>query len=43
MALQASDWSFLISRGTAADYPEQRAAGHLAAMDAALAALEKSR
>lgn len=42
MALQASDWSFLISRGTAADYPEQRAAGHLAAMDAALAALEKS-
>jgi 1,4-alpha-glucan branching enzyme len=38
LALQASDWAFLASRGTAGDYPRERAAGHRAALDAALAA-----
>jgi 1,4-alpha-glucan branching enzyme len=42
MALQASDWAFQITRGTASDYPDTRAAGHLAELDAALAALEDS-
>jgi 1,4-alpha-glucan branching enzyme len=38
LALQASDWAFLASRGTAGDYPRERAAGHLAALGAALRA-----
>jgi 1,4-alpha-glucan branching enzyme len=37
MALQSSDWSFLVSAGTAGDYPRERAEGHLAAFEAALA------
>jgi 1,4-alpha-glucan branching enzyme len=37
LALQSSDWAFLISRGTAADYPRERAEGHRAAFAAALA------
>jgi 1,4-alpha-glucan branching enzyme len=37
MALQASDWAFLISAGTAGDYPRLRAEGHRAALEAALA------
>jgi 1,4-alpha-glucan branching enzyme len=37
MALQASDWAFLISAGTAGDYPRERADGHRAALEAALA------
>jgi len=38
LALQASDWAFLQSRALAGDYPAERAAGHLAALEAALAA-----
>jgi 1,4-alpha-glucan branching enzyme len=37
LALQSSDWAFLVSRATAGDYPLQRARGHLAAFDRALA------
>jgi 1,4-alpha-glucan branching enzyme len=37
LALQASDWPFLVTAGTAGDYPRERAAGHLAAFEAALA------
>jgi 1,4-alpha-glucan branching enzyme len=37
LALQASDWPFLVSAGTAGDYPRERAEGHRAAFDAALA------
>ena len=36
LALQASDWAFLADREWAGDYPEQRAAGHHAALRAAL-------
>ncbi len=42
MALQASDWSFQVTRELAADYPLERARGHAAANDAALAALAHS-
>ena len=37
LALQASDWAFLISAGTAGGYPRERAEAHLAAFEAALA------
>jgi 1,4-alpha-glucan branching enzyme len=37
LALQSSDWAFLISRGTAGPYPRERFEGHLAAFEAALA------
>jgi 1,4-alpha-glucan branching enzyme len=37
LALQSSDWAFLISAGTAGDYPRERAEGHRAAFEAALA------
>jgi 1,4-alpha-glucan branching enzyme len=36
LALQSSDWAFLISRELAGSYPEQRADGHLRALDQAL-------
>ena len=36
LALQASDWAFLISAGTAGDYPRERAEGHRAGLEAAL-------
>jgi 1,4-alpha-glucan branching enzyme len=36
LALQSSDWAFLISRETAGPYPQERFDGHLAAFDAAL-------
>jgi 1,4-alpha-glucan branching enzyme len=38
LALQASDWAFLVARGTAGPYPRERFAGHLAALHAALGA-----
>jgi 1,4-alpha-glucan branching enzyme len=38
LALQSSDWAFLVTHGTAGDYPRERAARHEAAFDAALAA-----
>jgi 1,4-alpha-glucan branching enzyme len=37
LGLQASDWAFLESAGTAGDYPRRRADGHLAGFEAALA------
>jgi len=37
LALQASDWAFLATEGTAGRYPLERAAGHARAFDAALA------
>lgn len=37
LALQSSDWAFLVTRDLAGDYPVQRAAGHLEGLDAALA------
>jgi 1,4-alpha-glucan branching enzyme len=36
LALQSSDWAFLITRGTAGDYPRERAAAHHAAFAQAL-------
>jgi 1,4-alpha-glucan branching enzyme len=37
LALQSSDWAFLVSRGTAGDYPRARFDAHAAALRAALA------
>jgi 1,4-alpha-glucan branching enzyme len=42
LAIQASDWSFMVTRDLAADYPLERMRGHRAALDAALAALTDS-
>jgi 1,4-alpha-glucan branching enzyme len=36
LALQSSDWAFLVAHGTAGAYPAERAAGHEAALRAAL-------
>jgi 1,4-alpha-glucan branching enzyme len=36
LALQSSDWAFLVSRGTAGPYPRERAEGHARALRAAL-------
>jgi 1,4-alpha-glucan branching enzyme len=36
LALQSSDWAFLHTRGTAGDYPLQRARGHHEALERAL-------
>ena len=36
LALQSSDWAFMVTRGLAGDYPRERAEGHAAALDAAL-------
>jgi 1,4-alpha-glucan branching enzyme len=37
LALQASDWAFLVAAGTAGSYPRERAEGHQEAFEAALA------
>jgi 1,4-alpha-glucan branching enzyme len=42
LAMQASDWAFMVTRDLAADYPAQRMSLHRAALDAALAALTDS-
>jgi 1,4-alpha-glucan branching enzyme len=42
LAMQASDWAFMVTRDLAADYPEERMSQHSAALDAALAALTDS-
>jgi 1,4-alpha-glucan branching enzyme len=42
LALQSSDWSFMVTRDVAADYPVERMRLHGAALDAALAALTDS-
>jgi 1,4-alpha-glucan branching enzyme len=38
LALQSSDWAFLATRASAGPYPAERARGHEAAFEAALAA-----
>jgi 1,4-alpha-glucan branching enzyme len=38
LALQSSDWAFLVSQNLAEPYGRERAAQHRAALDAALAA-----
>jgi 1,4-alpha-glucan branching enzyme len=38
LALQSSDWAFLVTRDISGPYPRERAAGHRAALEAALAA-----
>jgi 1,4-alpha-glucan branching enzyme len=38
LALQSSDWAFLVTRDTSGPYPRERADGHLAGLAAALAA-----
>jgi 1,4-alpha-glucan branching enzyme len=42
LAMQASDWAFMVTRDLAADYPAERMRLHGAALDAALAALTDS-
>jgi 1,4-alpha-glucan branching enzyme len=42
LAMQASDWPFMVTRALAADYPVERMRLHGAALDAALAALTDS-
>ena len=42
LALQASDWAFMVTRDLAADYPLERVRAHSDASDAALAALKDS-
>jgi 1,4-alpha-glucan branching enzyme len=42
LAMQASDWAFMVTRELAADYPTERMRLHGAALDAALAALTDS-
>ena len=40
LAVQASDWAFMVTRALAGDYPRRRLGAHAAALDAALAALK---
>lgn len=40
LLLQSSDWAFQVTRDSAGSYPRERAAGHLAALQAALAGTE---
>ena len=42
LAMQSSDWSFMVTRDLAADYPAERMRLHADALDAALAALTDS-
>ena len=42
LAIQASDWAFMVTRDLAADYPRERVRLHADALDAALAALTDS-
>ena len=42
LAIQSSDWSFMVTRDLAADYPAKRVRAHAASLDAALAALADS-
>jgi 1,4-alpha-glucan branching enzyme len=41
LALQSSDWAFLMTRALAGDYPAQRAAGHAEALERALTGAER--
>ena len=42
LALQASDWSFMVTRELAGEYPLERVRGHRAGVDIALGALKDS-
>ena len=42
LAMQSSDWSFMVTRDLAADYPAERMRLHAGSLDAALAALTDS-
>jgi 1,4-alpha-glucan branching enzyme len=42
LAMQSSDWSFMVTRALAGDYPIERMRDHRAALDAALRALTDS-
>ncbi len=42
LALQASDWAFMVTNELAADYPQRRLEAHALALDSALAALADS-
>jgi 1,4-alpha-glucan branching enzyme len=42
LALQASDWAFMVTRGVAGDYPRQRLEAHAAELERALAALDSA-
>jgi 1,4-alpha-glucan branching enzyme len=42
LALQSSDWAFMVTRDLAEPYGRERAAGHAAALDAALRAPGRS-
>jgi 1,4-alpha-glucan branching enzyme len=42
LALQASDWAFMVTRELAGDYPQRRLEAHALALDSALAALADS-
>ncbi len=42
LALQSSDWAFMVTRDLAGDYPLERARAHRAALDAALDPLASS-
>ena len=42
LAMQASDWAFMVTRDLAADYPQERMRLHADSLDAALAALTDS-
>ena len=41
LAVQASDWAFMVSRGLAADYPHERLRAHRAALGRALEAMSE--
>jgi 1,4-alpha-glucan branching enzyme len=43
LAIQASDWAFMVTRELAGDYPSERLAAHAARLDEALGALTDSR
>ncbi|MBA2256244.1 MAG: DUF1957 domain-containing protein, partial [Thermoleophilaceae bacterium] len=43
LALQSSDWAFLLTRALAGDYPRERIRAHRGSLDAAIRALRDSR
>ncbi|MGI8804273.1 MAG: 1,4-alpha-glucan branching protein domain-containing protein [Thermoleophilaceae bacterium] len=43
LALQSSDWAFLLTRALAGDYPRERVRAHRGSLDAAIRALRDSR
>lgn len=41
LALQASDWAFLVTRDTAGEYPQKRSEGHLRAFNEAISSVQE--